>query len=120
MQVTYDPDIVPYEKLLDLYWMNVDPTRKDGQFADQGSQYRPEIFYHTEDQKVLAEKSRKELQDSGRFDKPIAVAITRADVFYEAEDYHQGYYQTNSDHYNRYRIGSGRAAYLERTWKDKA
>ncbi len=120
VQVTYDPAKAPYEKLLETFWMNIDPTCKYGQFADMGTQYRPEVFYHTDEQKELAKKSRQELQDSGRFDKPIVVDITPASVFYPAEDYHQEFYKTNEDHYNRYRFGSGRAAFLDRVWDDKA
>lgn len=119
VQVVYDPSKVTFEHLLELFWRNVDPTDPDGQFADKGSQYRTAIFYHSEDQRKLAEASKRELEKSGKFKEPIATEITAASDFYPAEDYHQNYDLKNPGHYKRYRAGSGREGYLEKTWGEK-
>jgi len=116
LQLKYDPSEVTYEELLDVYWRNVDPLDGGGQFCDRGSQYRPAIFYHTEEQKRLAEASKTALEESGRFDQPIAVEITAASTFTPAEDYHQDFYLRNSVRYTFYRIGCGRDARLEALW----
>jgi len=116
IQVTYDPSIVSYERLLDVFWRQINPTDPDGQFVDRGKQYRSAIFYHNEDQKRLAEKSRHELAKSGRFDKPVVTEILKAATFYNAEDYHQDYYKKNPVRYNYYRFRSGRDQYLEKVW----
>lgn len=114
--VVYDPKVVSYDTLLDIFWKNIDPTQKDGQFADRGSQYRTAIFYHTEEQKGLAEASRDALTKSGKFSAPLVVEISPAGDFYQAEEYHQGYYKKNEKHYKLYKLGSGRAGYIERMW----
>jgi peptide methionine sulfoxide reductase msrA/msrB len=119
VQVIYDPDKIAYKELLDVFWRHVDPTDSGGQFVDRGSQYRTAIFYHDEEQKRLAEQSKKELQQSGRFDKPIATEIVALDTFYPAEDYHQDYYKKNPLRYKFYRAGSGRDQFLDRAWGDK-
>lgn len=116
LQLKYDPREVTYEELLDVYWRNVDPLDGGGQFCDRGSQYRPAIFYHTEEQKRLAETSKTTLEASGRFDQPIAVEITTASTFTPAEDYHQDFYLRNPVRYTFYRIGCGRDARLEALW----
>lgn len=116
VQVTYDPAKVSYEKLLKVFWMNIDPTTIKGQFADIGSQYRPEIFFSSNGQQTAAEKSKKKLESSGRFDKPVVVKITPASKFYEAENYHQDYYKKNPLRYKLYRFGSGRDEFLEKAW----
>lgn len=116
LQLKYDPREVTYEELLDVYWRNVDPLDGGGQFCDRGSQYRPAIFYHTEEQKRLAETSKTTLEESGRFDQPIAVEITTASTFTPAEDYHQDFYLRNPARYTFYRIGCGRDARLEALW----
>lgn len=116
VEVTYDPAQVSYEKLLEIFWENHDPTDAKGQFVDQGSQYRPGIFYHSDDQKRLAEESKKKLSDSRKFNKPIVTEITAATEFYPAEDYHQDYYKKNAMHYKFYRMGSGRDDFLDETW----
>jgi peptide methionine sulfoxide reductase msrA/msrB len=116
VRIRYDPATVGYDELLDVYWRQIDPTDAGGQFADRGSQYRPGIFWHDEEQRKLAEASKQELADSGPFDKPIVVEIVEAGPFYEAEEYHQDYYKKNPGHYNRYRQGSGRGPFLERVW----
>ena len=116
IQVVYDPSRVGYEELLDVFWRQIDPTDSEGQFADRGNQYETAIYYHDDEQKIQAEKSRDELAQSGRFDRPIVTEILAAGAFYPAEDYHQDYYKKNSTHYKRYRKGSGREGYLEKTW----
>jgi len=116
VQVTYDSNKINYERLLDVYWRQINPTDERGQFADQGSQYKTAILYHNQMQKDLAEKSKLTLNNSGKFDKPIATQILPYKAFYKAEDYHQDYYKTNADRYKYYKQGSGRETYLEETW----
>lgn len=116
IEITYDPSRVSYEKLLEVFWKNIDPTQENGQFADRGSQYRTAIFYHSEEQKLLAEASRDQLDKSGKFSKKIVTEIVPAREFYPAEEYHQEYYKKNPGHYQLYRSGSGRERFLEKTW----
>jgi methionine-S-sulfoxide reductase len=119
IEIVYDPSVVSYAKLLEVFWMNIDPTDDKGQFVDRGSQYRPGIFYHNEEQKKLAEKSKQELEESAIFDKPILVEITPASEFWKAEDYHQKYYKKNPASYYSYRNGSGRDQFIEKYWGKK-
>lgn len=119
VQITYDPAVMPYGKLLDLYWQQIDPTDPDGQFYDRGASYRTAIFYHNEQQKAEAEASKIQLDESGRFTKPIVTDILPAGPFYEAEDYHQDYHKKNPMHYERYRAGSGRDVFIETHWSRK-
>jgi peptide methionine sulfoxide reductase msrA/msrB len=114
VQVAYAPAVVPYRRLLDVFWDQVDPTDPSGQFADRGSQYRTAIFYHDEDQRKAAEESKAALERSGRFKKPVATQILPASAFYPAEEYHQDYHKKNPERYERYRVGSGREAYLRK------
>jgi methionine-S-sulfoxide reductase len=116
LQLRYDPNKVTYRKLLDTYWLNVDPLDKDGQFCDRGDQYRPAIFYHNDEQKKLAEESKAALQASGRLRQPIVVEISAASTFTKAEDYHQDYYTKQPIRYRLYRHGCGRDARLEALW----
>jgi peptide methionine sulfoxide reductase msrA/msrB len=116
IQVQYDLQRVTYEELLDVFWRTMDPTDPKGQFVDRGSQYRPEIFYHNEEQKRLAEASRERLEKSGRFSKPIQTKITPLKQFYTAEKYHQDYYKTHALRYKYYRSNSGRDPFLKRIW----
>ena len=116
VQVVYDPKKVSYEKLLEVFWRNIDPLDGKGQFCDKGSQYRSAIFYHNESQKRLAEQSKKALEDSKRFDQPIVTEITAASTFYPAEDYHQNYYKTHPIRYKFYRYGCGRDHRLRQLW----
>ncbi|MCG2721997.1 MAG: peptide-methionine (R)-S-oxide reductase MsrB [Thermodesulfovibrionales bacterium] len=116
VQVFYDPSQITYEELLDYFWRHIDPTDPGGQFVDRGQQYRSAIFYHDEEQRRLAEKSRDTLAKSGRFKKPVVTEIIPFTHFYEAEDYHQDYYKTHSLKYNFYRIGSGRDLFLKKIW----
>ncbi|ABN54186.1 MAG TPA: peptide-methionine (S)-S-oxide reductase [Hungateiclostridium thermocellum] len=114
VQITYDPETIQYEKLLDVFWSQIDPTDPEGQFADKGPQYQTAIFYYDEEQKVLAEESKKRLESEGYFDKPIVTKIIKASAFYPAEEYHQDYYLKNPEHYKRYKTGSGREAYIQK------
>jgi peptide-methionine (S)-S-oxide reductase len=116
VSITFDPQQISYAELLDIFWHQIDPTDAGGQFADRGNQYRPVIFYHSEEQRSLAEASRDTLIASGHFSWPIAVDIVPASTFYPAEDYHQGYADRNPERYCLYRENSGRSSYLERTW----
>jgi peptide-methionine (S)-S-oxide reductase len=114
VQITYDPTKIRYEKLLDVFWRNIDPLTANAQFCDSGSQYRSAIFYHDETQKNLAEASKKRLQS--RFKEPIVTEIVRATEFYSAEDYHQDYYKKNPIRYKIYRYGCGRDQRLQTLW----
>lgn len=116
IQVTYDPAKVTYQKLLDTFWRQIDPTDAGGSFVDRGLQYRSAIYYHTEGQRLLAEQSKAEIAKSGRFSKPIVTEITKAGVFYPAEDYHQDYYKKNPIRYKFYRYNSGRDQFIDKTW----
>jgi len=120
VRVTFDPSIISYETLLQVFWRQIDPTDPGGQFADRGLQYRSEIFYHNVKQKQLAEASKKEMDESGRFDKPIVTKITKVSAFYEAEEYHQNYAERNPIRYNFYKSASGRTGYLKSIWGDEA
>jgi peptide-methionine (S)-S-oxide reductase len=119
VRVVYDPAKVGYDKLLEIYWKNVDPLDAKGQFCDKGEPYRPAIFVHDEEQRRLAEASKAALAASGRFKQPIAVAIEPAADFWIAEDYHQDYYLKNPAKYAYYRWGCGRDARLEELWGKK-
>jgi len=116
VEVTFDAQKISYSDLLNIFWQQIDPTDRGGQFADRGSQYRPVIFYHDEEQKRLAEASRDELAASGRFSKAIVVDIVPASTFYAAEDEHQDYADKNPLRYRFYRYNSGRDQFLERIW----
>jgi peptide methionine sulfoxide reductase msrA/msrB len=116
VQVYYDPAKVTYEGLLDTFWRHINPTDSGGQFVDRGSQYRSVIFYHDEEQKRLAEKSKEDLGKSGKFDKPVVTEILKFTKFYEAEEYHQDYYKKNPLRYKYYRFGSGRDQFLKKVW----
>ena len=116
VEVTFDPTKVSYEKLLDVFWVNHDPTVKDRQFCDSGSQYRPEIFYTSDEQKRLAEASKAKWEKQKPFKQPILTPITKASAFYLAEDYHQDYYKKNALQYKFYVTGCGRYARLDQLW----
>jgi peptide-methionine (S)-S-oxide reductase len=120
VQVVYDPKKVSYEKLLEVYWVNVDPTVKDRQFCDTGTQYRTAIFYHDEAQRKAAEASKAALERSKPFKAAIVTPVEMAGPFYPAEDYHQDYYLKNPVRYKFYRTGCGRDARLKELWGDKA
>ncbi|HEX2954537.1 MAG TPA: peptide-methionine (S)-S-oxide reductase MsrA, partial [Bacillota bacterium] len=114
VDILYDPLKITYQKLLELFWQQIDPTDPGGQFADRGPQYQTAIFYHEPEQKRLAEESIARLTASGRFQAPITTKILPAKVFYPAESYHQDYYRKNPEHYQAYRKGSGREAFVEK------
>jgi len=116
VEVTFDPSKVSYEKLLDVFWVNHDPTVRDRQFCDAGSQYRPEIFYYSEEQKRLAEASKAKWQKLKPFPQPLLTPITKATRFWPAEDYHQDYYKKNALQYRFYVSGCGRYARLDSLW----
>ena len=116
VRVTFDPEQISYEALLDQFWRSIDPTDAGGQFYDRGSQYSTAIFYLDEEQRVLAEASKQALADSGMFDDPIATQILPAQAFYLAEEYHQDYFEKYLAQYKSYSKASGREDYLEETW----
>ncbi len=118
VKVVYDPDKITYEELLEVFWRHVDPTDAGGQFVDRGSQYRSAIFYANEQEKRLAEESKKRLEATGHFGKPIVSDILPLGPFYTAEEYHQDYYKKKPIRYHYYRSGSGREQFLEKAWKD--
>ena len=120
VQIVYDPSTVTYQRLLDVFWRNIDPTTPNRQFADVGTQYRTAIFYHTEEQRQLAQASKQQLAQSGTFDQPIVTEIVPASAFYPAEEYHQDFYKKNPLRYKLYRIGSGRDRYLHKLWGRQA
>lgn len=115
VQVTYDPDVVDYDELLEVYWRNIDPFDGGGQFCDRGASYRPVIFYHTAAQEESARASKQRLENQ-RFDKPIATSIEEAGEFWRAEKYHQDYYEKNPLRYKFYRFSCGRDERLDEVW----
>ena len=116
VQVYYDPSKITYEELLNFFWKHIDPTDRGGQFVDRGQQYRSVIFYHDEEQKRLAEKSKEALDKSERFHKPVVTEIIKFTKFFEAEEYHQDYYKKHPLKYGYYRHGSGRDQFLSKVW----
>ena len=117
VQVEYDPKRITYDKLLEVFWHNIDPTQKDAQFCDTGSQYRSGVFYHGEEQRKLADASKAALTKNKPFKGEIVTEITRASEFYAAEDYHQDYYLKNPVRYKFYKTGCGREARLKELWR---
>lgn len=116
MQVTYDPAVVSYKKLLDVYWHNIDPLDAGGQFCDRGSSYRSAIFVHTPEQRQLADASKQEIAKSGQINGEIVTPIQEASTFYPAEEYHQNYYEKNPLRYRFYKWNCGREQRLEEVW----
>ena len=116
VEVKFDPSKVSYEKLLDVFWVNHDPTYADRQFCDHGSQYRPGIFWHDEEQKRLADASRAKYDKLKTFRQPIVTPIVKASQFWPAEDYHQDYYKKNPVRYKLYSTGCGRYTRLDELW----
>jgi peptide methionine sulfoxide reductase msrA/msrB len=119
IEVVYDPEKITYEKLLEVFWKNINPTQENGQFADIGKQYRTAIFFHDEKQRKIAEASKERLDKSGKLGKPLVTEILPAGDFYPAEDYHQDYYLKNPIRYQNYRFGSGREQFLNKIWNKK-
>ena len=118
VEVTFDPTKVTYSQLLDTFWVNHDPTVNNRQFCDSGSQYRPGIFYLSDEQKQLAEASKAKYEKLKTFKQPLLTEITKAGAFYPAEDYHQDYYKKNPLQYKFYVTGCGRYARLDGLWGD--
>lgn len=118
VEITYDPDKISYEELVEIYWRQTDPTDAAGQFADRGDSYRPVIYYSNEDERQIAEKSKRNLEENGPFNDPIVTSIEPIEPFYAAEDYHQDFYKMESAHYNRYSVGSGRVPFLNKHWEN--
>ncbi|OLN30977.1 peptide-methionine (R)-S-oxide reductase MsrB [Desulfosporosinus metallidurans] len=116
VQITFDSDLFPYKKLLEIYWQQIDPTNPGGQFFDRGKSYQTAIFYHSQEQYNEAWESKKALEESGRFDDPIVTEILPAETFYPAEEYHQDYHKKNPLRYRAYRQGSGKDAFLKKYW----
>lgn len=116
VKVIYDEEIISYEELLDVLWKHIDPTDSEGSFVDRGHQYTSAIFYTSEEEREIAEKSKEDLADADILNGPIVTEIREFVVFYEAEEYHQDYYLKNPVRYGYYRSGSGRDAFLERVW----
>ncbi|ASF39622.1 peptide-methionine (R)-S-oxide reductase [Halobacillus halophilus] len=116
VQITYDPSVFPYERLVELFWQQIDPTDDGGQFADRGESYTTAIYYHDEEQRQIAEASKQQLIESGKFKQPIVTPILPAETFYPAEDKHQNYHKKNAFHYKRYKKGSGRAGFIKEHW----
>ena len=119
LQVTYDPTKITYGQLLDIYWKQIDPTQKDGQFTDIGPSYRAAIFAANDDEKKTAEQSKAALASSGKFKKPIVTEILPAMKFWPAEDYHQQYYRKNPDHFEAFEYGSGRMSFQKKNWGEE-
>lgn len=117
IKIKYDPTITTYTELLDTYFRQIDPTDGGGQFGDRGDSYKPAIFYTTQAQKELAEEFIAKLDNSKKFDKPVAVAVLSGEVFYMAEENHQDYYRKEPGHYKRFKKGSGREDFINENWK---
>lgn len=120
VEITYDPSKTSYSELLDVFFKSIDPTTRNQQFADIGTQYRTAIFYHNGEQKELAIASKEKFEKSGKFGKPIVTEIVPASTFYPAEEYHQNYYKKCPLPYQFYKSGSGREGYVKKTWGDDA
>lgn len=116
VQITYDPEVISYEDILDIYFKTFDPTDDKGQFFDRGDSYRPVIFYHDSDQQQIALEKIRNLDVQGIFDKPIVTPVEPYKNFYPAETHHQDYYLKNPQHYAQYQNGSGRKAFIEKHW----
>jgi methionine-S-sulfoxide reductase len=120
IEVTYDPAQISYDRLLDIFWRQINPTQADGQFHDIGLSYQAAVFYKSEEEKKAAEASQEKLAKSGKFSKPIVTEILPAQPFYPAEEYHQKYYLKNAAAYEAYHVGSGRRGFLEKIWGTRA
>jgi peptide-methionine (S)-S-oxide reductase len=114
VEIIFDPELISFKDLVEIYWQQTDPTDAFGQFEDRGDNYRPVIFYFNDEQKKIAEESKQALQDSGRFDKPIVTSIESAQPFYPAELYHQDYYKKNPTNFER--SHARREAFLKENW----
>jgi peptide methionine sulfoxide reductase msrA/msrB len=120
VEITYDPSTVTYEKLLEVFWRQINPTDPDGQFVDRGPQYSSGIYYHDDKQKLEAEKSKSNLEKSGKFKNPVVTGIIKAGIFFRAEEYHQDYYKKNPVRYKFFRFNSGRDRFIKEIWGESA
>ncbi len=118
VQITFDPQVISYSELVDIFWQTYDPTDVGGSFFDRGTQYESAIFYHDAEQKKVAEESKARLDKSKRFSKPVATPVIKYTNFYPAEEYHQDYYKKNPTEYYSYRTGSGRDAFIKKHWPE--
>jgi peptide methionine sulfoxide reductase msrA/msrB len=118
VQITFDPEVISYAELMDIFWQTFDPTDVGGSFFDRGTQYESAIFFHTDLQRKVAEESKSRLEKSGKFTKPIATPVIKFSSFYPAEEYHQDYYKKEPNEYNAYKIGSGRQECIKTNWPD--
>ncbi len=119
IEIIFDPLRISFRELIETFWKNINPVQGGGQFADHGPQYRTVIFYHNEEQRLMAEESKLALEQSGKFQGRIATELKAAGPFYKAEEHHQADYLKNPVHYNYYKIGSGRKSFLEKLWGKK-
>ena len=119
VRITYDSELVTYRQLLEVFWRNIDPTDRYGQFFDRGQQYQTAVFYSTDSERRLAERSRAALESSGKFKDPVVTEILPAAVFYEAEEYHQNFYRKQPERYYAYAEGSGRKGFLDKLWENQ-
>lgn len=120
VQITFDDEKISYNELVNVFWRQINPTDIGGQFYDRGESYETAIYYHTEEQRIVAEKSKEDLDASGRFEDKIATDILPAKIFYQAEEGHQNYYMKNPTHYNQYATGSGRERFKSDNWRDES
>ncbi|WP_172369143.1 peptide-methionine (S)-S-oxide reductase MsrA [Sporosarcina jiandibaonis] len=118
VEITYDPEVFPYDKLLEVFWQQIDPTDAYGQFHDRGHSYSTAIFHYTDEQRQIAEQSKSELDASGMFEKPIVTPIRPAETFYRAEEYHQDYHEKEKEHYKEDRARSGRDEFIKKHWSE--
>lgn len=119
VEITYDEELIYYQEILDIFWVQIDPTDNEGQFQDRGDSYRAAIFFHDDSQKQAAENSKEKLANSGKFKKPIVTEVLPVKRFYAAEEYHQDYYKKNKAHYEQDRAESGRDEFIAKTWYTK-
>lgn len=119
VQITFDPNVISYEEIVDIFWRQIDPTDDGGQFHDRGDSYRTAIFYHNDKQRKIAEQSKQALENNDRFDDPIVTKILKATTFYPAEDYHQNFYQKNKETYLKDRAKSGRDEFIQKYWGEE-
>lgn len=119
VQITFDPKIISYEEIVQTFWQQIDPTDAGGQFHDRGDSYKTAIFYHNENQRKIAEESKIELENSGRFTNPIVTKVIKAAEFHPAEEEHQDFYKKNKLHYERYSVGSGRKDFIQENWSNR-
>lgn len=116
IQVYFDPQQVSYQEILNTFWKQIDPTDAGGQFVDRGTSYRTAIFYHNDEQRKIAEESKRKLESAHIYDRPIITPILPAVTFYPAEEYHQQYYKKEPEHYSFYSQGSGRPQFIKKIW----